>query len=96
MCKIFQHQSWQATGPSFDSPRPRATRIPRHRHLAGQPRQLGQKQLGIRLDNAPIRGVTAPGCTLKRQQMHHKEPAQTVKCVKFYTNASFLYVRTTL
>lgn len=51
---------------------------------------------GTRPCNAPTGRATRTACPEKRQHMHHKTPAQTIKCVKFYTNASFLYVRSTL
>lgn len=45
---------------------------------------------------APAGSTAVAARLLTGRQMQHKNPAQTVKCVKIYTNASFLYVRSTL
>lgn len=34
--------------------------------------------------------------TINVRQMHYKNAAQTVKCVKIYTNATLRYVRATV
>lgn len=60
------------------------------------PARAWRQPVGTRASNAPIGGTARPACPRKRRRMHQKHPAQTVKCVKFYTNASFLYVRSTL
>lgn len=58
--------------------------------------RLWHKPLGVGASEAPIGGTARPARPRKRQRMHQKQPTQTVKCVKFYTNASFVYVRSTL
>lgn len=58
--------------------------------------RLKRKPVGARSIDAPTVGATRPVCPVKRQSMHQKKPAQTVKCVNIYTNASFVYVRSTL
>ncbi|AVO57208.1 hypothetical protein [Pseudomonas chlororaphis] len=45
--------------------------------------------------NAPTGGTTHPGRPVRRQPVHQKKPAHRVKFVNIYTNASFLYVRST-
>jgi len=67
-----------------------------HLRKEGTAKQLNQKPVGTRPGNAPTGGTIRPDCPVTRQPMHHKRPAQTVKCVNIYTNASFLYVRATL
>ncbi len=58
--------------------------------------RLRHKPVGTRASQAPMGGAARPGGPRKRRRMQQKQPTQTVKCVKFYTNASFLYVRSTL
>lgn len=58
--------------------------------------RLGQASPRTPGSAAPRTGAMSFDCPVKRQHMHHKTPAQTIKCVKIYTNASFLYVRSTL
>lgn len=62
----------------------------------GRPGQAAQqKPVDTCSSDAPIGGTVHPGCPARRQPMHQKKPAHTVKFVNIYTNASFLYVRST-
>ncbi|AZD27648.1 hypothetical protein [Pseudomonas chlororaphis] len=45
--------------------------------------------------DAPTGGTAGHERPVRRQPMHQKKPAHTVKFVNIYTNASFLYVRST-
>lgn len=109
MCKFHPFQVWQAAGLSLGSPLPHA--VGNHYPASSLPAAMAlqfscrtarapgnplRKSLAARPGHAPLRGAIAHACPQKRRQMHHKEPTQTIKCVKFYTNASFLYVRSTL
>ncbi|WP_404941852.1 hypothetical protein [Pseudomonas danubii] len=58
--------------------------------------RLKHKPVGTRSIDAPSGGANSPVCPIEKQCMHQKRPAQTVKCVNIYTNASFVYVRSTL
>lgn len=64
--------------------------------LPEKARQFQRKPVGTRLIDAPARGTHSPACPTKKQRLHQKTPAQTIKCVNIYTNASFVYVRSTL
>ncbi|WOE80478.1 hypothetical protein RZO07_04450 [Pseudomonas protegens] len=58
--------------------------------------RLKRMPVGARSIDAPTEGANGPVCPIEKQRMHPKKPAQTVKCVNIYTNASFVYVRSTL
>lgn len=73
----------------------RSTQCAQHLRQAGQVRRLNQKPVDTRSSDAPIGGMDRPGRPARRQPMHQKKPAHTVKFVNIYTNASFLYVRST-
>lgn len=73
----------------------RSTQCAKHLRQTGQARRLNQKPVDTRSSDAPIGGTVRPGCPARRQPMHQKKPAHTVKFVNIYTNASFLYVRST-
>ncbi len=109
MCKFQPFQVWQAAGLSLGSPLPHAvgnhfpsSSLPAAKALqlpcgaARAPENPLRKPLAVRPGRAPLRGTIVHACPPKRRKMHHKEPAQTIKCVKIYTNASLLYVRSTL
>ncbi|ROL85070.1 hypothetical protein [Pseudomonas chlororaphis] len=80
------------TKPSYFS---RSTQCAKHLRQAGKARRLNQKPVDTRPSDAPSGGTTRSGCPARRQPMHQKKPAHTVKFVNIYTNASFLYVRST-
>ncbi|WP_277590425.1 hypothetical protein [Pseudomonas chlororaphis] len=73
----------------------RSTQCAKHLRQAGKDRRLNQKPVDTRSSGAPNRGTTRSECPARRQPMHQKKPAHTVKFVNIYTNASFLYVRST-
>ena len=109
MCKSFPHQVWQTIGSSLGSPLPHAVGnhhpdsfIPAANdpqlacRYALVPENPLSRALAARPSHASLRGAVRPECPQTGRPMHRKEPAQTVKCVKNYTNASFVYVRSTL
>ncbi|WP_404938227.1 hypothetical protein P7C00_04940 [Pseudomonas sp. JDS08PS003] len=55
-----------------------------------------RKPVGTRSIDAPTGSTNSPVCPMEKQRTHQKKPAQSVKCVNIYTNASFVYVRSTL
>lgn len=65
-------------------------------HKEGKTQQLNPKPAVTGSSDAPTVSAIRPDCSTRRRHMHHKKPAQTIKCVNTYTNASFLYVRSTL
>ncbi|MEW7860102.1 hypothetical protein AB2M95_29805 [Pseudomonas chlororaphis] len=73
----------------------RSTQCAKHLRQTGKDRRLNQKPVDTRSSGAPNRGTTRSECPARRQPMHQKKPAHTVKFVNIYTNASFLYVRST-
>ncbi|AZD00106.1 hypothetical protein [Pseudomonas chlororaphis] len=73
----------------------RSTQCAKHLRQAGMDRRLNQKPVDTCPIDAPSGGTTRSGCPVRRQPMHQKKPAHTVKCANIYTNASFLYVRST-
>ncbi|WDG55329.1 hypothetical protein [Pseudomonas chlororaphis] len=73
----------------------RSTQCAKHLRQTGKDRRLNQKPVDTRSSGAPNRCTTRSECPARRQPMHQKKPAHTVKFVNIYTNASFLYVRST-
>lgn len=73
----------------------RSTQCTKHLRQAGKARWLNQKPVDTRSSDAPTGGTIRPDRPVRRQSMHQKKPAHTVKFVNIYTNASFLYVRST-
>lgn len=67
-----------------------------HLQQTSKARRSYRAPVGTRPCSAPTGSATRSARPEKRQLLHRKTPAQTIKCVKFYTNASFLYVRSTL
>ncbi|MGE7958634.1 hypothetical protein ACQKQA_18950 [Pseudomonas sp. NPDC089530] len=99
---LFTRHRRHDSGPPFSTAAPtkppyfiRSAQYARHVRQAGKARQFNQKPVDTCSSDAPTGGTTRPGCPARRQPMHQKKPAHTVKCVNIYTNASFMYVRST-
>ncbi|QQZ42963.1 hypothetical protein IF690_05330 [Pseudomonas sp. SK3(2021)] len=99
---LFTRHRLQDPGHPFSTAFPtkppcfiRSTRCAKHLRQASKASRLNQKPVDTRSSDAPTGGTTGPGRPARRQPMHQKKPAQTVKFVNIYTNASFLYVRST-
>ncbi|MBP5075189.1 hypothetical protein HUS84_14550 [Pseudomonas chlororaphis] len=99
---LFTRHRLQDPGHPFSTASPskspyflRSTQCTKHLRQTGQARQLNQKPVDTCSSNAPTGGTTRPDCPVRRQPMHQKKPAHRVKFVNIYTNASFLYVRST-
>ncbi|AUG00323.1 hypothetical protein CXQ81_06830 [Pseudomonas sp. 09C 129] len=73
----------------------RSTQCAKHLRQAGKARRFNQKPVDTCSSDAPSGGTTRSGCPARRQPMHQKKPAHRAKFVNIYTNASFLYVRST-
>ncbi|AZE46614.1 hypothetical protein C4K04_0922 [Pseudomonas chlororaphis] len=99
---LFTRHRLQDPGHPFSTASPtqppyfiRSTQCAKHLRQAGKARQLNQKPVDTRSSEAPTGGANRPECPTRRQLMHQKKPAHTVKFANIYTNASFLYVRST-
>ncbi|SDZ41182.1 hypothetical protein [Pseudomonas sp. NFIX28] len=99
---LFTRHRLQSPGHPFSTASPsqpsdfiRSVKCAKHLRQAGKAQWLNQKPADTRPDNAPNASTTRSGCPARRRQMHQKKPAHTIKCINIYTNASFLYVRST-
>ncbi|MGY4815147.1 hypothetical protein ACVNP3_04305 [Pseudomonas chlororaphis subsp. piscium] len=99
---LFTRHRLQDPGHPFSTASPckppcfiRSTLCARHLCQAGQASRLNQKSVDTSSCSAPTGGTTHSGRPVRRQPVHQKKPAHRVKFVNIYTNASFLYVRST-